>query len=95
MFKKVSAILALVIALAAVAGVVSKLDNRWAKADQVKKLELRLDQKIDADRINQVQQRIWTLEDRYKPLDKMPQTVREEYRELKDEKVRLEGKWTK
>lgn len=93
--KKVSTILALVIALAAVAGIVSKLDSRWAKAAQVKQLEIRLDQKIDADRINQIQARMWTLEDRYKSCDRMPQSVKEEYRTLKDEKERLERKWIK
>lgn len=95
MIKKCSAIFALIIALAAVAGIVSKLDDRWAKAAQVKQLEMRLDQKIDADRINQIQQRIWILEDRYKSPDKMPQSVREEYRVLRDEKDRLEKKWVK
>ena len=95
MVKKCSAILALIIAAAAVAGLIAKLDERWAKAAQVKQLEMRLDQKIDGDRMNQIQERMWTLEDRYKAVDKMPQSVREEYRVLKDEKDRLEKKWIK
>lgn len=64
--------------------------------ETIKKIEIRLDYKIIEDQLRTVQQKIWTIEDRYctdksKPCDegKMPQTVSEQYRELKCEKERL------
>ncbi len=56
----------------------------FAKASELQLVSLRLDQKINQDRCDWVQQRIWALDDRY---DKrvMPTTVKEEYRRLKAE----------
>jgi hypothetical protein len=65
--------------------------------ETIKKIEIRLDYKIIEDQLRSVQQRIYTVEDRYchdksKPCTEanMPQTVAEEYRELKCEKERLQ-----
>ena len=64
--------------------------------ETIKKIEIRLDYKIIEDQLRSVQQRIYTIEDRYchdksKPCDesKMPQTVAEEYRQLKCDKEKL------
>jgi hypothetical protein len=86
-------------------GVYFFFENRYAHAsdmtkamESIKKLAIRLDYKIIEDQLHAVQQRIWTIEDRYcpdksKPCDesKMPQTVREQYRELKCEKEKLQN----
>lgn len=69
-----------------------------AVVESVKRLAVRLDYKIVEDQLRSTQQKIWNIEDRYcpdksKPCDesKMPQTVRDEYRELKVEKEKLQN----
>ena len=64
------------------------LDDRYALAESLKATQQRLDMKITADQLNQVQQRIWLLEDRYKG-KKMDTTVSEEYRTLQEQKQML------
>lgn len=68
------------------------LDNEYAKCAEVKKIEQRLDHKIATDYLQSKQQRIWALEDRYPNKDKMPTPVKEEYRQLQEEKKLLEKK---
>jgi hypothetical protein len=41
------------------------MDARWAKCAEVKAIERRLDYKIESDKLNASQARLWTLEDRY------------------------------
>lgn len=79
------------------------LENRYACAgdmikamETIKKVADRLDQKMTADQLRETQQRIYIIEDRYCPdkskpctEDKMPQTVREEYRRLLEERAKL------
>lgn len=59
----------------------------FAKADDLRMVELRLDQKITNDQIMQLQNRLWQLEDRHdaKKCDEWPQSVKEEHRKLKAE----------
>src|SRR3972149_8150043 len=64
----------------------------------IKKIEIRLDLKIVEDQLRGVQKDIWTIEDRYcpdktKPCDesKMPEIVRNRYRELKIQKENLQN----
>ena len=59
-------------------------------AAEVKKIGYRLDQKIQQDRVDSLQERLWKLEDRYPDLTKMPQEIKDEYRKLKSEKETLE-----
>jgi len=85
-------------------GVYFFFEGRYAHAEDmikamesIKRLAVRLDYKIIEDQLRGVQQRIWTIEDRYCP-DKskkcdetnMPQTVREQYRELKFQRDQLQ-----
>lgn len=95
--KKVAIAAGLTISLFTIAGImsgaVSKLDNRYAKADlveTVKTLSMRLDIKILEDRLNATQERIWTLEARHGDFDDMPISVKEEYRGLKKKMKDLE-----
>lgn len=80
-------------------------DSRYAHAEDmmkamevIKKIGVRLDYKIIKDQLREVQKDIYTIEDRYcqdksKPCseEKMPQTVRERYRELNLEKIELQN----
>jgi hypothetical protein len=80
------------------------IEGRYAHAgdlikamETIKKIETRLDYKIIEDQLRAVQQRMWTIEDRHctdksKPCDEstMPQTVKEQYRELKCDRERLQ-----
>lgn len=74
----------------------SYIDTRYALAQETKKEiqdikqtqskeSQRLDYKILSDQYNEIQKRIWQIEDRY-PKATMPNTVNEEYRELKEKK---------
>jgi hypothetical protein len=62
--------------------------ENYALAEDLKQTNKRLDQKIMSDQLNQVQQRIWIIEDRakVKPPDA---TAQEELRTLKDKKEEL------
>jgi hypothetical protein len=80
------------------------MENRYACAgdmvkamETIKKVADRLDQKMLVDQLGETQKRIYTIEDRYCPdkskpctEDKMPQTVREEYRRLLKERTDLQ-----
>jgi hypothetical protein len=90
---KISTTLGICVSIATLAGGVVAFDTHYAKTAEVKDLseyvcavEKRLDQKIKNDRINNVQERIWRLEDRYgkEEAEKM-----DEYRRLKKEKEDL------
>ena len=85
-------------------GVYFWFEIRYAHAaDMIKAMEViqkmgtHLDLHIMEGELRTIQQKIWTIEDRYcpdksKPCDesKMPKTVREQYRELKCEKEKLQ-----
>lgn len=73
-------------------------DDMMKAMDIIKKVGTRLDYKIAEDQLREIQRKIWTIEDRYCPdksrlcdEEKMPQTVREQYRELKLEKEKLQN----
>lgn len=58
--------------------------NYFAEAEDVKLVEYRLDQKILGDQVYQIQQRLWTLRDRYQG-QTPPKSVAEEIRRLEYE----------
>lgn len=64
MYSKLKDCLGIIIAGAAVVGLVSGGLSYFAKADDLRMVELRLDQKIVSDQVSQIQVRIWQLEDR-------------------------------
>lgn len=89
--KKISTVIAIIIGLCTLTGIGYKYDQRLAKAEDVnksiQKLSIRLDQKIQDDRLNNIQERIWKLEDRYgTDPSKMPAETKEAYRHLLKEK---------
>ena len=81
--NKFTALAGLLLSISSLLGVIIMLDKRWAYAEDLIKLEQRLDYKICVDQRNGIQYRVWRLEDRYKTIGKMNQLAREEYRQLK------------
>ena len=100
MTKKLSIVLGCVVASITILTFTYKVYSSVAKTEDLiavdEKIELvssRLEQKITQDRINNLQQRIWMLEDRYGgpgvPL--APPEIKKEYRAIKHE-LELEKK---
>ena len=85
--KRIGLIITIIIGIGTVVGIGAKLDGRWAKAEDVKQLEKRLDQKILEDRADNLRSRMWKLEDRYGVV--MPPEAREEHRELGAEREKV------
>jgi len=86
-------IIAAIIGIGTVVGTAFTVDSRYAKSAEVDSISAyiasvddRLDIKILKDRADALQSRMWKLEDRYgMDIAKMPDDVREQYRELKKE----------
>jgi hypothetical protein len=84
--KRLSIILGIVLALSTLIGGLFTLDRRWAKAESVQQLSVRLEQKILEDRQFALQERIWRLEDRYKGRAvACPPEIKMEIRNLKQD----------
>ena len=65
------------------------VDTRYAHVSEVRQVEhrhqftdLRLEEKILTDRVRAIQERMWSVEDRYPVLTTAPVAVREEYRQM-------------
>ena len=67
------------------------VDDKYARCEDVKKIEKRLDYKIVSDQLLSVQQRIWQIEDRFQE-KKMDTTTKEEVRGLEIKKEELNSK---
>lgn len=65
------------------------IDSHYAKAADVKVVQQRLELKIQEDRLDRLQERIWKLEDRYQDFSKAPAPVKEEKRKLDADKVQV------
>ena len=89
--KLVASIIGLLTLFGFLFGAYQFFDNRYALSEEVKKVEKRLDYKILSDQYNAIQQREWTIQDRYqgKPV---PQTTSEELRNLDQKKSEIKGK---
>lgn len=67
------------------------VDNRYAHQDDVEMISMRLDEKVSNDRVNQVQGRIWRLEEQYgMDREKWPQSAQQEVKDLEEKKRKLE-----
>jgi hypothetical protein len=91
MKDKIGVILGIIAILTFMYGMSKWVDSRYALAAEMKQIQQRLDYKIASDQQQSVQQRIWTIEDRYKN-QKMPETVNESYRDLLEQKRLIENK---
>ena len=85
----ISIILGIVVSLFTISGGIYAVETHYAKKAEVKLLAERLDQKILQDRLYNIQERIWKLQDRYETIEKMPTSVKEEYRKLEMEKEQI------
>lgn len=84
-----------IISLCTIIGIVFSgyfyLDNRYATAEDLKKIEKRLDYKITADQYLAIQERVWKLRDRYSDIPK-DKGILNELRCLETEKELLNKK---
>jgi len=70
----------------ALLGGMAGVEDRYAKARELKLVSVRLDQKILSDRISQLQIRLWQLESKYGPrCHKADQPVINECQQLQQE----------
>jgi hypothetical protein len=89
MLKRIVAIIGAVIVIASLTGAAFFMEDRYAKAESLKKVNQRLDIKILQDQINFLQQQMWQLEDRCQPKN-MTYDQKVRYREMKERKIQLE-----
>lgn len=94
MIKQINGITGAILGVAALVGVSFGAVNYFATAQDLKLVEMRLDQKIVSDRIQQLQERIWMLQDRYQKTS-MPAEVKNEIRQLQMEIENLQRKLSK
>jgi predicted mannosyl-3-phosphoglycerate phosphatase (HAD superfamily) len=72
-------------------GTYQYFENRYALAEEVKKIEKRIDYKILSDQLQMIQERIWKIEDRFQK-KKMEETTKEEMRALEMKKQETQKK---
>ena len=87
--KEVKLVVGAIICIVAFGGTLWKGHDymeKYALAEDLKQVNKRLDIKIMSDQLNQVQQRIWIIEDRYKGKPPADKTAQEELRNLKQQK---------
>lgn len=87
--KIISAVSAVAMFAGFIWGAQAYLYSTYATASDLKRLENRFDVKILHDRLSNVQERIWKIEDRYEN-KKMGTDAKEQYRLLIDEKGQIE-----
>ena len=72
-------------------GTYQYFENRYALAEEVKKIEKRIDYKILSDQLQTTQERIWKIEDRFQK-KQMEETTKEELRTLEMKKQETQKK---
>jgi len=82
MSNKILTVVTIIASICAIMASLAALDARHAKQAEVTTISKRLDKKIKFDRANDLQMRIWKLEDRYKD-EAMPAEVLSEVRQHK------------
>lgn len=101
LLKRVGSMIAGTAVLTGILFGVSAYETKFATADDIKRvmksvtlLEQRLDHKLQEDRLYALQQRMWSLEDRYggASVPTAPVEVRDSYRELAYEALLLKTK---
>jgi len=91
--SRLMSIITAVVLIVSVTGAAFFLEDRYAKADDFKNNEARLTVHIAQDRIQFLQQQVWSLEDRCGKDERlMTPDQRTRYRELTVEKKRLEDR---
>lgn len=70
------------------------MENHYASAEELGKIKQRLEYKITDDQYKAIQQRIWSIEDRYNG-KKMPEDISQTYRQLKSNEELLKNQLMK
>lgn len=85
MLKKIITIVSFLIVLGGAVGGLMAWSDTFAKQCDLEVLSSRLEQKILDDRLHNLQQRMWSLEDRYggPEVPLAPNEIKIEYRQLK------------
>ena len=91
MVKTIQYILAIVALLTAFFGAYKYIDTNYAKAQEVQQVSQRLDFWITYDQYLALDKRIYNIKQEYKDTE-MPDSIKEEYRNLKEEKDFLKRK---
>ena len=92
LLKKLDGYISPILTIISIITMLFTIDAYYAKASAVDKLEMRLEQKILQDRQDRVQERIWTMEDRWVKKEKMPKETLEHLRQLQLEKYQINMK---
>lgn len=87
MTKLTQSIIGLIAFVSIIFSVYFFIDNKYAKAGEVRQLEQRFEHKITTDALKSTQNRLWQLEDKYgRDIDKVRDSdVRKEMKELREE----------
>lgn len=82
--KSVQSITAILVLIGMIFGGYFYLDARYAKAETLKKVEQRLDQKIEDDRKWDIRKQLWHWEEKFgERLERAGDEIKKQYRELK------------
>ena len=87
MMNKIISIIGAIIALGSV---YVAIDSRYAHSEEMKKLDMRLEQKIIEDRSERLQDRIWNYEDRSANMKNKDPNLENELRSLRSEKQKTD-----
>lgn len=88
--KKYKALLAVVITLISLSGAIMAVETRYAKAKDQKQIRVDLDYYVLSQRAQELQRRMWELEDRYKCQEQqMPEDAKRAHREYRLEREEI------
>jgi hypothetical protein len=96
--KKIVAVCGAIGFVITIGGAYVAVDSRYAKAEDVKQIDIRLEQKILADKSDILQERLWKMEDRYGYIDvskgtsNVPPEINDQYRRIRAEKQAVDQK---
>ena len=91
--KQIYCVLGVILFLASFWGIYYTVDVSLAKASDLRRVEIKVDRFILSQRIAQLQQRIWQIEDKFgRDPNKMPLEWKNEYRCLKLDLLKAKNK---
>lgn len=90
MSKLITSIIGLMTLIGIIFSVYFWMDDRYANAETVKKIEQRLDYKIKSDQAQSIRERIWRIEDKFGSTPSNP-IVKEELRKLQFDLNEING----
>lgn len=67
-------------------------DSTYARASELRATDARLEQKILEDKLSAIESHIWSISDHFKNIDKAPQEIKDELRDLQSKKDRVKNR---